>query len=95
MLTVTETGELRSREEKLASVPLGVWFTIQLDYTLGDDAPDATPMVLTVRGEDPVRLQVPHVSPDFQRLERVVIASVSDEESVFYVDNIIIEPLDE
>lgn len=95
MLTIAPDGTISAGGKALASVPLGVWFTLQLDYTLGDDAPAATPLVLTVRGEESVHLQVPHVSPGFQRLERLVIASLSDEESVFYVDNITIESLDE
>ena len=46
-------------------------------------------------GTAPVTLNVPHVSPGFQRLERVVFASLIEEESVFYVDNITIAPVDE
>ncbi len=95
MLTVTETGELRAREAKLADLPFDTWITLELTMALGDGAPAETPLILTMRGGDPVTLAVPHVSPGFRHLERIVFASLSDEESVFYLDNIIIEPLAE
>ena len=46
-------------------------------------------------GEEPVALQVPHAGPKFQRLERIAFASLTDGESVFYLDNIAIEPIKE
>ncbi len=95
MLTITEEGELRSREDALARLPFDTWVTIELLLTLGADAPGATPMTVTVQGEEPVSLQVPHASPQFRRLERVVFASIADGEGIFYLDNVAIEPLQE
>jgi len=95
MLVIAPDGTISSRQGQLARVPRGTWFTIQLDFVLGDDAPDSTAMVLTVRGEEPVELEVPHARPEFQHLERIVFASLTDSKSVFYLDNIAIEPITE
>ena len=95
MLHISEDGSLTAAGKRLGEVPFDRWFKIEMEIALGEGAPDATNMVLTVADEEPQQITVPHISPEFQRLERVVIASLKDGASVFYMDNVIIEPLAE
>jgi len=94
MLTIDPDGQARSRTTSLARLPLDQWCRIELVLTLGEDAPQSTPMTLTVPGVDPVLVGVPHASAGFRRLERVVFASLTDGPSVFWLDNIAIEPIE-
>jgi len=88
-------GRLMAHGEELARVPLGEWFTLEITMTLGPQAPDSSPAVLAVRGQAPVRLTISHGSPKFQRLERVVLSSLADAETVFYVDEVVCDKIKE
>jgi len=45
-------------------------------------------VTVTVPGREGQRFELPHRSPEFQRLERLVIMSNSQTETVFYVDDL-------
>ena len=95
MFHIAPDGSLVAAGKTLTRVPLDKWFRIELDMELGDDAQDTSQMILTVRGQEPQRLTAPHGSKQFRRLERIVIASLSEGESVFYIDNVTIGPVEE
>ncbi len=88
IIFLTPEGELTAAGKPLAKVPFDQWFKIELTMVLGENAPTSSEMLLTVRGRQPQQLEVPHGSPKFQRLERVVIASMAEEQSLFYIDNV-------
>ena len=96
MFYLTPEGELLggAPREPLAKVPLDRWFKVEITMVLGEGAPAQSEMVLTVRDEQPRRLEIPHVSPQFQRLERIVISAVGEEDAAFYLDNIECGPLE-
>jgi hypothetical protein len=94
-LDVRPDGTLIAAGQQIAKLPQDRWISLEMILTLGEGAPDATPLTITVAGEEPVTVQVPHGSEDFERLERVVFASIADQHAVFYVDNIVIGAVEE
>ncbi len=94
-LDVRPDGSLVAAGETLAKLPHDRWIGMEMILTLGDDAPQSTPLTITVEGEDPIKVEVPHGSDSFQRLERVVFASTADGPGAFWLDNVMIDTLDE
>lgn len=89
-LDVRRDGSLIAGGETIANLPHDRWVSLEMTLTLGEDAGDSAPLIIQVEGEEPVRVDMPHVSPNFQRLERVVFASTADGPGVFWLDNIVI-----
>jgi len=81
----TPDGNLCARGKLLAKVPFDEWFKVEIETNLGEAASQLT---LTLRGREPQRFTVPHVSREFRKLERIVISSLANKKAVFYVDNI-------
>ncbi len=92
MLRIEQDGSLMAGATKLADLPFDTWFRLEITMVLGPGAPSSSRAVLTVRGQDPLQLEIPHVSPAFQRLERIVISSLTTQESVFHLDNVTCGP---
>ncbi|HUW16727.1 MAG TPA: right-handed parallel beta-helix repeat-containing protein, partial [Actinomycetes bacterium] len=94
ILGVQTDGSLSAGGQKLADLPFDEWVSLAMVLTLGEGAPASTELLVSVPGRELLRVMVPHASPDFQRLERLVIASLTDGVSVFYLDNIVIEKVE-
>ena len=95
MLQINQQGEITAGQPRqvIATVPFDTWFRLELTMSLGQAA-GSSEMLLTVGDQEPQQLIVPHASPDFARLERVVVASLTDGESVFYLDNVSCVPIE-
>jgi parallel beta-helix repeat protein len=92
MLTVQPDGALAAGGQTLATLPRDTWCHLELILDLGQPTA-ASPLRLRC-GDAPVQeLSVPHVSSDFQFLERVVIASLAKQTTTFYIDNLTIAPV--
>ncbi|MGC9319449.1 MAG: hypothetical protein ACP5KN_15555, partial [Armatimonadota bacterium] len=95
MLHVQQDGSLTAAGETLAQLPADEWVRLEMILTLGADAPGSTELTVQVPGAGARTVSVPHVHPEFGRLERLVIASVADGDALFHLDDIIIEPVTE
>jgi len=95
MLRVEPNGNLLAGKQTLTKLPFDRWLRIEWRARLGEGAPGHSDLTVTVRGQTPRRFRVRHVSAQFKRLERVVISSLSTDETVFYIDNLAIGPADE
>lgn len=94
MVRIERNGNLVAGGETLATLPFDQWIRLELRMMLGAAATDRSELTVTVPGAKPLRLSVPHAKPGFSRLERVVIASLTPGASVFYIDNLRIEPME-
>jgi parallel beta-helix repeat protein len=96
VLFITPEGELRGGGDRhtLTSVPLDRWFRIEVTVGLGDQATGSSEVVVTPEGGEAQRVTLPHAHADFKWLERVVIASLTEHESVFHVDNVRCGPVE-
>ncbi len=90
-LNIAAAGTLSGAGGALATLPLDWWVRLELLLTLGADAPASTPLTITVQGEEPVTVEVQHVSPQFRRLERLVFASTTDGDAAWWLDNVVVE----
>lgn len=94
-MDIRPDGALVAAGTEVATLPHGQWIRLEMVLTLGAEAPDRTPLTLTVAGEEPVEYTIPHTSPEFTRLERVVFASTADGPGVCWLDNVVIKALGE
>ena len=91
-LTIHPDGTLRVGDKTLATLVRDTW--CRLDLTLELGKPTGSSILSLTVGKTPTQtFPIPHLAARFQRLERVVIASVATEGSTFYVDNITIAPV--
>jgi len=95
MLQVAADGSLSAGGRTLATLPMDRWVTLDMTLTLGAGAPQSTELTVTAEGAEPQQVTVLHVSPDFSRLERLVIASIADADAVFWLDDIAIAAVGE
>jgi hypothetical protein len=91
MLTVAPDGSLHAGGKTLATLPRDTWCHLELTLELGHPSAAST-LHLRLGDQPPQTLTVPHASPDFHLLERLVIASLATETTVFYIDNLTIAP---
>ncbi|MDH7570292.1 MAG: hypothetical protein QHJ73_11995, partial [Armatimonadota bacterium] len=94
MLVVRPDGALVAGDEMLAKLPMDRWVHLELRVRLGTGAPAESPLVVRVEGAQEQHLRATHRDRGFQRLDRVVIASTSTRTSVFWIDNVRIEPIE-
>ena len=92
MINVEPDGSVRSPSGVLTKVPMDTWFRVEMRMALGDKAAGKSDVTVTVKGQAPRRFSVKNGHPKFQRLERVVISSLSTTKSLFWVDNIVCGP---
>jgi parallel beta-helix repeat protein len=95
MLTVKNDGTLTADGKPLAQLPLGTWVRIELRTPLGEATTGVSTLRVTPATGEAVELTVPHADKRFQRLERIVIASISTGKSIFFMDDIAVEADDE
>lgn len=94
-LDIRTDGTLMAGGSEVARLPHDRWVNFEMVLTLGPEAPNATPLKITVAGGEPVTVEVPHLSPEFRRLERLVFASTANGPGVCWLDNIVVETMGE
>jgi hypothetical protein len=92
---VKNDGTLTADGKPLAQLPLGTWVRIELRTPLGEATTGVSTLRVTPATGEAVELTVPHADKRFQRLERIVIASISTGKSIFFMDDIAVEADDE
>jgi parallel beta-helix repeat protein len=91
-LMIEPDSTLRAGDKILATLPCDTWCRLDLTLELGKPT-DSSTLRLTVGKNATQTFPIPHLAAGFQRLERVVIASLATEASTFYVDNLTIAPV--
>lgn len=92
--SITHDGELSASGQSIVTVPFGSWFHVEITFELGEESPNTYELKLTLPGEKPETFKnIPYGNEDFDVLTWLGISSTSDEKTVFYVDNIKLEPL--
>jgi len=92
MIYVEPDGSVRSPSGVLMKAPMDTWFRVEMRMALGPKPAGKSEVTITVKGEAPRKFSVKNGHAKFQRLERVVISSLSTAKSLFWVDNVVCEP---
>lgn len=87
-------GRLGAGGREIARVPVGEWCRVTIDFAVGEDAPREYTLKLSVPEQEDVVATLPFCDAAFQNLTWFGISSISDERTVFYVDNLILGPPD-
>lgn len=79
---------------EIAQVPNGVWYTVSMDFELGETAPGAYTLKLAVPGNPDVVKTMPFPDASLRKVTWFGLSSTSTERTVFYLDNLILGPAD-
>lgn len=93
-LTVFPDGRILGPAGLLATVPMDTWCTLDLVMILGDAAVARSELTIAAEGQAAERVLVPHVTPGFTRLERVVILCPGNDAGRFWIDDVYCGPAD-
>ena len=92
-IRITETGQVQAGGRDLAKVSLRQWFHVELEFTLGSDAPTYS-LTIGQSGKPPERFEkLPYANPEFARCTWLGVVSYATVKTHFYVDNIRLERL--
>lgn len=92
-LRITEGGEVLASGKRLAAVPVGEWFQVQVDFGMGF-APSRYRLTITEPGRPPQHFDdLPYRSADFSRCTWLGITSDAATATRFYVDDVKLERL--
>ena len=80
--------------KEIAQVPNGAWYSVAMDFELGDKAPKEYTLALSVPGKPDLVTKLPYADLNFRNATWFGISSTSTKRAVFYVDNLIIGPAD-
>jgi len=81
-----------SGDDPLLEVPHGKWFHLEIACRLGEDADGTYNLTVTLPGEEAKEFDgLECGDPGFDRVEWFGIISDASEESVFYVDNLVLK----
>jgi len=86
MLNIAPDGTLSGAATPV-KLPLDTWIALTMTVPLGQPKP-VTTMTIRIDGQPDQTVEVPSKSPNFQRLDRLVISSLSKVASVFYLDGV-------
>jgi hypothetical protein len=89
MLNIATDGTM-SGGSKPVKLPHDTWIALSLAVPLGQPKP-VTTMTIRIEGQPDQTVAVPAKSPTFQRLDRLVISSLTKTASVFYLDGVKVE----
>jgi len=87
-VSVTPEGKVTAGKRTVGTIPLGEWVHVEIDIDLGDGAPDAYGLKLSVPGREPTVVRVPHLSSAFRKITWLGVSSTSDAATVFHIDNL-------
>ncbi len=83
-------GLMGSGGTEIARVPNGEWYHVSMDFTLGEGAPKEYTLTLAVPGRKDTVATFPFGQADFRHLTWFGISSLSNDRTVFYVDNLVL-----
>ncbi|MCC6444793.1 MAG: right-handed parallel beta-helix repeat-containing protein [Armatimonadetes bacterium] len=86
-LQVDASGQLSANAKPLLKLPSVQWVRFDISYTIGKGR-HAYDLTVKLPGKAPQRFKNLPCSPEFDWLNCAVIASMADDPSVFYIDNL-------
>lgn len=89
-LRLSSDGHLSAQEEELMVLPFNVWLRLDMVISVGEKPAATSMLTVELPNEASRQFEIPHGSAQFHWLERLVIASMSSERSVFYLDDVLI-----
>ena len=90
LFVIEQDGRITSRGKEIARAPMGQWFKVELIIHLGTDAARSSKGRI-VSEDESAPIEIPHVSEQFRKLERIVISCLTDAEAVVYIDDVVCE----
>lgn len=94
-LTIDALGNLKARDRKLLTLPLGQWTHMEIVCGLGTKATGSYELTVTLPNQPQQRFEKLPCDPKFTMLQWMGFNSDAREHTVFYLDNIKLEPLTE
>jgi hypothetical protein len=89
--TLSAGGRFGGPGRPLTKVPPGEWFTVTVETTVGDAAPQTYTLTVTPRGGPPQTFaDLPFVDREFRRATWFGISSTSTERTAFWVDSLVL-----
>jgi len=90
-LGVIADGALIAGGKRLLAVPLGQWVHVDVFCGTGPQADATWQLAVTLPGQPPQRFENLPCSAEFKRLNWVGFISMATTETVFYIDNVVVE----
>jgi len=90
-LRVEADGALIAGGKRLLAVPLGQWVHVDVFCGTGPQADATWQLAVTLPGQPPQRFENLPCSAEFKRLNWVGFISLATTETVFYIDNVVVE----
>ncbi len=92
-LRLTAGGKLNANGRELLELPVGQWVRIEIATTLGDESTGSYDLTVTLPGQSPRSFpELTYPGPKLPRLEWLGFVSLAQEQTVFYLDNIRLQP---
>ncbi|MFQ6098681.1 MAG: right-handed parallel beta-helix repeat-containing protein, partial [Armatimonadota bacterium] len=93
-VTFDGSGQVRASGRPLAPVPVGEWVHVEIECGLGKEAPGTYRVTIKARGREEQRFdEIPFTGEDFRELHWLGFVSNSTADSVFYLDDVRLQPL--
>ncbi len=93
-MRVNADGSLFAGGKKLLTVPPGQWVHVEVLCNAGSAADAKWQLAVTLPGQAPQRFADLPCSAAFKRLNWVGFISLATMETVFYIDNVVVEKAD-
>ena len=91
-LTIDAQGWLSANGKRLIRLPFGKWVRFDVTCGLGAQATGKYDLILQLPGGQPQSFPGVACSPQFKTLNCIVIMSMTNGPSVFYIDNVELRP---
>lgn len=85
---VAPDGMVSASGVEIETIPSGTWVHVDIRLDLGEGKPLTYDLTLSVPGRDPVVRTLPCKNSEFRKITWLGIASTSDANTVFYIDNL-------
>jgi parallel beta-helix repeat protein len=90
-MNISASGELTASGKHVIDFPPNEWVHFEVTFGLGKRNTGTWDLTVTVRGQEPVRLEGLPGDPKLKRLEWLGFVSAAEEKAVFYLDNVKLE----
>ena len=86
-------GKFSASGQDITTIPPGVWFHVEILFETGEDGSKEYNLKLSMPGEKDQVVDLPFINGEFAVLTWFGISSMSNEKTVFYMDNVKLEQL--
>jgi len=85
---VAPDGKVTAGGRDLGTIPLGEWVHVDISFELGEGKPKTYRLTLTVPNREPIVVELPYISKEFEKVTWLGISSNSTTATTFYIDNL-------